>query len=563
MQKVIAYLRVSSEIQDEDRQRALIKDYCLKNGYEYAREIKEKISGAKTDRAGLNELRALTNEDGDVVVVSETSRLSRDDDYLKLLNIVNELLEADLDVFFLDGEKKYKKGTKLTLYDIIQLAFEAKANAEERKKIAARLLSGRITKLAHGAFAGHQVAFGYQVVPNPLKEKNDSKHGKSLYKVDPNKIETVKLIFDLIGNKGYTIRETARYLIKIGEVRDGKRNWTSNTIYSIIHNPLYKGDFTFMGNIGNVDGIIDEESFNKAQTQLKQNHLLKNKGTKNFYIFKGIAKCACGSSLVQCKTPKNEFTLRCLKRRSGFSLEECSNYGLNRELLNNIIWTTIKSYLGKDDFSNSKNEQLVLITKNISGKIKQIEVKREYLDRIEKKMNNLVDSLSESGSKAIYQRINIKLNELEQEEIEIKGVIKELAIELAELKKSESILLNNFDIKTIDSLNEAEKRNIYLNYIDKIVYYSISPYYGYIVIYYKHWGREIKFIQVNHTGRKAFHIILDNGKQRWATEVFDNLVDRLKSDERITDPLSIISYSEASFKDYCKNDDMKSKLIPL
>ena len=164
MKKVIAYLRVSTETQDPKRQLELIKAYCDKNNFEIVKTISEKISGAKSDRQGRAELLTLSGEDGDIVIISETSRLSREEDILKLLNNVNDLLEAGLDVLFLDGEKSFKSGAVLTLFQIMQLAFEAQANSDERKKIAERTLSGRKSKFKQGCFVGHKVAYGYKCI---------------------------------------------------------------------------------------------------------------------------------------------------------------------------------------------------------------------------------------------------------------------------------------------------------------------------------------------------------------------------------------------------------------
>ena len=80
MAKVIGYVRVSTDKQDLQRQKVLIGKYCEKNSHELVKFIGEKISGAKTNRSGLNEVFELTKKDADIFIISELSRLSREDD---------------------------------------------------------------------------------------------------------------------------------------------------------------------------------------------------------------------------------------------------------------------------------------------------------------------------------------------------------------------------------------------------------------------------------------------------------------------------------------------------
>jgi len=566
MNRVIGYARTSLEKQDEGkRQIEDIQDFCKEDGYIYIRTISEVISGAKEDRGSIIELLSLTSDDCDMVVISESSRLSREDDYLNLLNIVNRLLKADLDVYFLDGKKMYNKGKNLSLFEIIQLSFEAKANAEERVKIKKRLLSGRISKSKEGCFVGHRVAYGYKVEANPLKVKNDNKHGTSLYKIDETKTDTVKLIFDLIGNKGYTIRGTAKYLNSIGQFRDGKK-WISVSVANMIHNPLYMGVYTFAQTVTQREAIIDPELYEKVQLQLKSNYIFKDNSRKNYYIFKGILKCHCGSSMVQSKKKEGTFTMRCLSKRSGYSMIDCHNFGLDREFLNSIIWTILKGYLSKDDFKDKTKEQRKQIEIDIKEKIKQIDKKHIELELKEKQINNLIDSLSESRSKAITNRINDKLLIIEQEQAGIKEHIKQFNKELIELKNFNVTLENSFDIKELETISELDKRQIYLTHIEKIVYYGITPYYGYVIIYYKAKNnREIVMTQILPTGRKAYHYLLDNGLTPLYTREADSLIARLNSEDRINKPLSFVpsGFHDGTFKDYFKTEQAQMMNIPL
>lgn len=160
--RVVGYARVSTEAQDITRQIELITAYCSDRNYHLIKIIQEKISGARKDRKSLNELLDVDDAVADMIIVSELSRLSREDDILSVLSTINELLKQGVDILFLDKQDRiYKAGTILSLYDIITLSVEAKASADERYKIAGRMQTGLRSKLAEfsNMFAGGTVPF--------------------------------------------------------------------------------------------------------------------------------------------------------------------------------------------------------------------------------------------------------------------------------------------------------------------------------------------------------------------------------------------------------------------
>ena len=117
--RVVGYARVSTEAQDITRQIELITAYCSDRNYHLIKIIQEKISGARKDRKSLNELLDVDDAVADMIIVSELSRLSREDDILSVLSTINELLKQGVDILFLDKQDRiYKAGTILSLYDI-------------------------------------------------------------------------------------------------------------------------------------------------------------------------------------------------------------------------------------------------------------------------------------------------------------------------------------------------------------------------------------------------------------------------------------------------------------
>ena len=95
--RVVGYARVSTEAQDITRQIELITAYCSDRNYHLIKIIQEKISGARKDRKSLNELLDVDDAVADMIIVSELSRLSREDDILSVLSTINELLKQGVD----------------------------------------------------------------------------------------------------------------------------------------------------------------------------------------------------------------------------------------------------------------------------------------------------------------------------------------------------------------------------------------------------------------------------------------------------------------------------------
>ena len=94
MKKVVLLLRVSTNSQDYEYQRNTLTDICNRNGWEIVHTVENKLSGAKKseEREEIVELLDyVKNNDVDIVVATEVSRLGRDTlEALKIIEILNE-----------------------------------------------------------------------------------------------------------------------------------------------------------------------------------------------------------------------------------------------------------------------------------------------------------------------------------------------------------------------------------------------------------------------------------------------------------------------------------------
>jgi len=488
MKKVIGYLRVSTPDQNEARQRKLIKDYCILNNYEYLddKEINdEKKSGTITEREGLVKLLQLSSKDADIVMMSETSRLSRQDDLMNLLNSVNTILQGGLDVFFLDSNYTYKGGAYLEPVDLMRLVFEASANAKERKNISLRMVSGKRSKVKQGCFLGNQAPFGYKTIPNPDRIKG-KEFGSTLLIIDEANRQIVEKIFDLIGNKGYTIRGTARYLNQSDILKDGK-NWQFSTIWNIISNKLYTGEYSHSGESCFIPSIaiVSKEMFELVRVQIKSNHLQLNKGNVNYNPLKSLVKCPCGGNMsMQTSEPTNIY-YNCVRKKSDYIECNCKNYGINADFLNSIVWKVTQAFINQRDFELKIQEATKSIKSDIEFKEKQLIKQISLLETLSKNIETATNNLLDEPDKAIFQLLSSKLSLRVKEQTDLNKTIERINKELSKLRTQLKNYTLNIDSALLKSLTEQQKNEIYKKYIEKITYYSETKFKGFIHIIYK------------------------------------------------------------------------------
>lgn len=150
MATTIAYLRVSTDKQTLENQRSEITRFANKNGYTVDKWVEETVSGKVKDsdrRLGYT-LKRLKK--GDILIVSELSRLSRT--LLEIMSIMRSLLER--------GVTLYSVKENFCLADnisskVILFAFGLAAEIE-RDLIATRTREALAARKEQGMVLGHR-----------------------------------------------------------------------------------------------------------------------------------------------------------------------------------------------------------------------------------------------------------------------------------------------------------------------------------------------------------------------------------------------------------------------
>ncbi len=265
------------------------------------------FTGASIERPGLQKLLNNIKQGGiNCVVVYKVDRLSRSlMDFAQLLEFFDKN-----NVTFVSVTQQFNTNTsmgRLTLNILLSFAqFEREIISERtRDKMGAARRKGK--------WVGGLVPLGYSL----------DKPNKKLI-VNNEEVELVKEIFalfikgnsllkvsQLLNDKGYRTKLTAGKTGRgFGGIKYGKTH-----IQSLITNVVYIGKVCFAGKIydGEQPAIIDEDTFRKAQEQLKIN-TVERRATKNMDctgLLSNLIKCkACGTFLYHTYTRKGKHKYR-------------------------------------------------------------------------------------------------------------------------------------------------------------------------------------------------------------------------------------------------------------
>lgn len=205
MKRVIIYARVSTAIQDYDRQIDELKEYAKRMSYQVVKTFSEKVSGAKkvADRNALSELLDyVRNNKVDKVLIYECSRLSRR--IIDFLQVIEELNEQKVSLYIhQNGLETLLEDGSINPIASLVLGIIAQFNSMERGLIRSRMESGYNHYRATGGKVGRKI--GYRKSQDDMREEYAEeirllKKGISLRnvsKITHTSVNTLRKIRDL------------------------------------------------------------------------------------------------------------------------------------------------------------------------------------------------------------------------------------------------------------------------------------------------------------------------------------------------------------------------------
>lgn len=448
MKKIRMLLRVSSDQQleadgDLSIQRQILVDF-IKKQPDWILDEKEYFEGSKSaykntasQRNVLQEiLQDAENKEFDILVPYKDDRVGRLmwDTPLYIMSLKN----YGVDVFTVkDGCITPDPND---IMGQMMLTFRY-ANAQKSSADTGMRVKDTAQKLVEkGKFMGGSAPFGYS-----LEYSGEiSKHGRALKHlvIIPEKAELVKHIYDLSLNKEFGSTKIAKELNKHENFKALAPNgvWKSNTITSILKNPIYSGhtaykrrervngkyhrlndsDWIISYDVIESIAIIDSDTWNRTQDKIKMrsDKYIKKLENKDVTVIRrndgmlplvDVLHCGyCGCKMVN-GSKYNYWTIKDTgeRRTSKIPIYKCQDAWqgvphdktkqFRADNIEPIVFEAIANYIGK----LQENENVFAeIEKNQNNEksIKEKELKKEKaeLDRIRKKIEVMESNIPEA-----------------------------------------------------------------------------------------------------------------------------------------------------------------------
>jgi site-specific DNA recombinase len=365
--RVAIYARVSTERQEKQEtvhsQLAVLRDYAEKNNYTIHEEyVDEGYSGELLDRPMLDKLRDDAKKKlFDSILILSPDRLSRTFIYQGIVQ--EELKKSGIGVVFLN-----RPDSKDTPEDNLLIGVQGVIAEYEKAKILERTRRGKIHKAKSGLLVGSIPPYGYKYVRN-----SNAINRVGHYEIIQHEAKTVRLIFELLVNKGLSIRAIAKELTRRGIKPQRGEAWRTSSLHRILRNETYTG-ITYYNKLVSIEAnnhkngikyrrakntsrkerpkdqwipitlpddlkIIDKNTFEKTQRQLRRNAELSPRNVRFQYLLKGLVKCGNCDSPFYGTPCHGKLFYRCGNRHRTFPLPtECKSSMVKAETLENVVW---------------------------------------------------------------------------------------------------------------------------------------------------------------------------------------------------------------------------------
>ena len=501
MKRVIGYIRVSTDNKDLERQRVLIRKYCENKGYSLLRiEEDYAISGTVSNRNGLNSILNITNSVADMVVVSELSRLSRQDDIFETLTQIHTIIR-NVDLVILDEpDKVYEAGKTIILSDFLMLAIKAYGAADERKKIVSRMTTGKDSKVQ--AFplmlTDSNIPTGFKAVPNPNYIKGATP--KMLLVEDEERMQLVRDIFNYVAN-GLSLGKTAEKLNMLGYRTARNKPFYEQSIRIIINDSIYNGVRYWKGmKLELPVKFISDEIWNLAHKKVQENKNYSGEAQKHYNPLKGIIKCPCGQTSMYGRT-SSCITYRCLDRIKMGIKSPCTNVGIKAETLIYAVWKDVRLRTLDETYQAKSNEKIAEIEAENIKLTQSIKEKDSEIAKLQSDLKTVIDNVMASTNITIVKALNGKADSIDSQIKSIEAEKKAIDEEIASNNRRIADEIKSQSRKELDSLSLEGKGEMFRELLSKVVYYSVSLNSGFIVITYKN---DLETIIAYHNRNKPF-----------------------------------------------------------
>lgn len=492
--KVIVYARVSTKKQDLDRQIMLAKDYCDTRGYDLIGQIVEKMSGTKSDRDGLHQLMTLTKNDCDLVVVSELSRVQREEEFQRIFARIDTLRDNGISVVFLDDpENVYSKENPITFVQFIMLGVRAQGARDELLKIRNRMKSGRVSKLQNNPYmlTGSQVPFGFEKYDNPNYILGQTP--KSLIRINEDEAAIIRRCYEM-AISGKSCQTIADFLNRSGFIHKnnkGEKLWQAAEVNRMLKKRLYIGERTVEGITHQITPIISTEMFEQAAKCMTQKRCIVSKKEERFNPLKGLLFCGdCGLPFTMINQ-RGELVYKCLydaykHKNPNKTYQICHNSRIYYNKLLETVWNATVERMQSSEYYGKSQLSITDYDAQLSSLQRQISTLIDDRKPIKADINKRQKQLESTTDPDFIELIEEKYKSLKEKLSEIDNKIREIQKEHAKINYKRGELAQELFWNRDGEMSIYEKAEFFNKVIDKITYLGEKfKRYGTLTIYFK------------------------------------------------------------------------------
>ncbi len=378
--RIAIYARVSSQKQADERtiqsQRQEIIDRIVRDGLEVEQGFEfcdDGYSGSELLRPALEKLRdRIAGSLVDRLYVHSPDRLARKFAHEALL--LEEFRKHDCEACFLDHQDLPESAETNLLLQMQGIIAEY-----EREKILERTRRGRRYAANSGSVSVFSGApYGYRYVS---KSRGG---GSAQWELDPVKSNHIRLMFELVGERGFSLRQVCHELHARGiETSTGREYWDRATVRDILKRHAYYGEARYgkerltprkpgrrprrgdpeiprRAKVGkptpldeqiviSVPAIVSRELFELAGRKMEENRKRKRERDRGpRYLLSGLLVCGkCGSAYCGQRLHGKPAYYRCVgatRRRIG-EKPICDNHSVKAPQLETCVWQELCNLL--------------------------------------------------------------------------------------------------------------------------------------------------------------------------------------------------------------------------
>jgi DNA invertase Pin-like site-specific DNA recombinase len=325
-QHAVLYARVSSKDQEREgfsipAQQDLLRQYAAAHGLTIAKEFVDIETAKQAGRAGFGQMLAFLRADRScrIILVEKTDRLYRNfPDWVTIddLDVAIHFVKENVVVSKASrSSDKFMHAIKVAMAKnyVDNLSEEVKKGLNEKAK------QGHWPGVAHVGYAN-----------NRTTRRID---------VEPGRGALVARVFELYATGEYSLLALTRKAYEIGLRHSrGDRRMTKSEIHRMLQNPIYTGDFRWLGKIhhGSHEPLITHETFAKVQAVLGGKP--RQRLPRLRHAFMGLLTCArCGCSMTAEMKKGKYIYYRCTGFRGA-----CGNEYIREEKLADSLGDVIQ-----------------------------------------------------------------------------------------------------------------------------------------------------------------------------------------------------------------------------